>query len=716
MTAQRATTSPPVPYLVSGPGSLEARFPRVDGDGDRLDFGLWLALGEPIALEVANAFILIFAHWKYSARVTGRRQLNKLWHFLNARKSEGAGIGSLADLSGSDMLRFKDFIDPVESTRRNDWSVAKKIVTQACAMAGRPAPAMEDHPWSRKAPEWSAPKPVPTPAKVRTPGIASTATDARTRNRLASAPTTRTTTSGGPEVARLDVAPSTLIDATEIWVFFPARDGRPAHRQHFNDWWAESQAMAREVAAAVSSLKRDNAGSSITTWSAQARPLLRFVTTQPSAKGLQALHAMTAAQLHDFKAFIDKGDVATRGKIWRVATSIVSHACKSAGRTSPHFVDNPWPGHAVRAPTKTKSVTIEHLGMILRACLSDMQETLRKAERPDYPGPYLPELFPFIVVLALWTAFNPETVMGVRRSGVRPDMLGRFVIVGHKGRSPSEQSANFSTTDDHPCAPKSVIANVEAITRPLRHRLPPDEGDLLFVGLMREAWRATALVKPFLGCKSMQSHYRDAFCEAHGLEKFSLQQIRATAATVINRLFGGDLKLTQVLMGHMRIETTDDYVREEGRRLEEERLADQMEKRVRFARSRGLTEVRDAADAPQSAATAGFVCASPFESPASLGQEGGMCAAYGACPTCPLASVDRRCPTSFAYVLRLRNQIVNARNDPEVSPQRWISVWKPRLAALDERWLPSFASEVASAAARGVWDVKLAPLPDLGDF
>jgi hypothetical protein len=499
-------------------------------------------------------------------------------------------------------------------------------------------------------------------------------------------------------------------------VFFPARGATPAHRQDFTDWWQFNPKVALEVMAAAVDLKRQNSPKTVTTWRTQIRNLLSYLKAGPRSASLNSLAHLSSEQMLEFRTFIDKGDIATRSKIWRAATAVVTHACDAQSKPAPSFPANPWPGHAARAPAATEALTASEIGPILNACVVEMNATIAASEEPGYPGATLADLFPFVVVLAFWTLFNPETVAGIRRSDVRPDVLGRFAVIGQKGRSPTDQVATFPSSDGHPCAPKTVIENALKITSPLRHRLPPDKRDFLFVGRVRQLQRAKASVQAYPDLNnSMISYLRDEFCEKHGLRSFTIQQIRETGAVIVNRLFGGDTKTAQMLLNHLQIATTDSYVRRDAQRIEAERIADQMEKRTRFARSGGLRDVRDQHGTPQSAATPGFVCADPFFPPASLDQDDGMCAAYGACPTCPLASVDRLSPISFAHVLRLRNQIRDSHHDPQMSPHRWTEAWKPRLRAIEETWLPLFTPEVGSEAAASVRDVKNPPLPIISE-
>lgn len=683
----------------------------------KFQFRNWNELGGLLALQVASAFVDVFCDQSYLSRDVKRGNINKLYKFVMKRD-----IRSLTDITDDDIHAFKEFLEPVRSTRVNDWGAARRIIEHAFTAVGKTAPKMETAPWARKPEEWvppakrglSAPT-VPNQAEgsVREQAIARSR---HPRARLAELSVAKVESDSEGAVGKLDVNPSIVDAGGGRMIFFPARGAAPAHRQDFTDWWLFNQGFAAEVMDATIALRRNNTKKALITWRVRCRYLLSFLKTFPLEERPQSISELSSAQLLAFRTFIDKGDVATRTKNWRAATAVIVHACKARSKAAPAFPVNPWPGHAARQPAATQPLTASEIGAILRASMRSMSATLSSADQAGYEGVTLAELFPFVVTLAFWTLFNPETVAGIRRSEVRSDFLGRFAVVGFKGRSTTDQVATFPTSDDHPCAPKAVIQNVEKITQPLRGRLPPDKRDYLFVGLIRQAYRAKAMVQAYPDVNSaMLSYYRDRFCEEYNLPEFTLQQIRVTGAVVVNRLFGGDVKTTQLLLNHLQIATTDSYVRRDARRVEAERLANQIEKRARFVRSGGARDVRDQPEATQSAATPGFVCADPFFPPGWLDQDEGMCAAYGACPTCPLGSVDRRCANSFANVLRLRNQIREAHRDPRMPPRSWIEIWKPRLEAIEDKWLPMFSDDVRTEAAADIRDVVIAPLPFLDE-
>mgnify|MGYP003587978495 CR=1 FL=1 len=607
------------PRVIRGPsGHYHPFFPAKVFDPDQMfQFKNWNELGGPLAFQVASAFVACFAKNSYLTRDVKRGNLNKLYRFVSTR-----GIKTLTDITDDDVRDFRKFLEPVLSTRVTDWSTARSVIDHAFAAAGKTAPKMETAPWARKPEEWAPPAKehlrAPTSSN-QTEGAGrkpSTARSQHPRARLAELSVTKVDGVSEGAVSRLDLNPSIIEAGGGRMVFFPARGSAPAHRQDFTDWWLFNRGFAKEIMSVTIALKRNNTQKSLNTWRTRCRYLLSFLKQLPVTERPRSFSDFSAAQMLAFLSFIDKGDVAARTKNWRAATAVIVHACNAHSKTAPAFPVNPWPGHAARQPAATQPLTASEIGAILSASMRSMSATLSSADQAGYEGVTLAELFPFLVTLAFWTLFNPETVAGIRRSEVRSDLLGRFAVVGFKGRSTTDQVATFPSSDDHPCAPKAVIQNIEKITRPLRGRLPPDKRDYLFVGLVRQAQRSKAMVQayPDVGA-AMISYYRDGFCKEFDLKKFTLQQIRVTGAVIVNRLFGGDVKTTQLLLNHLHIGTTDSYVRRDARRVEAERLADQMEKRSRFVRSGGARDVRDQPEATQSAATPGLICADQFFPP-----------------------------------------------------------------------------------------------------
>jgi len=676
-------------------------------EGDQPDQKLnaepWATLGQTIACEFVRAFKVLHADNRANSRRTRFTQANKLRNFLEQEKERP---DSLTKVTGEMLDRFKTFIETVESTRRTDYAIAKDIIVQVCKEAGCNPPPFDKHPFgtvkrfqpNQVSIEVSKPETEDHSALETASGRQS-----KSRNHIAKLSVTN--------VVSIEALPSVKDGPT---VVFPARGKEvPSQTIDFSIWNRINPQIALQVAKAFSVSERDAAFKARITKKAYAKKFFVFLSeTLPAPDKLGfTLEAVSSKLLANYQEELGKlSTPASRQKHWLYATHLVEDACTEAKRAVPQFNSNPWPGASARMGLQAEILTVEEIGAILRASIKDMEEVLTQAEVQSYEGPALPDLMGFLVPMAFWTNFNPDTVVALRCSDRRPDVLGRIVIVGEKKRSARDQVASFAAHDTHICSPIQIFENLKRITAGLRARLPIEEQDYLFIGRMRDEWSAKTDIKPFKKCDgSMQHYYRKRFCERHSLPLFNLQEIRATGGTIVNKLFGNDQKTAQILMNHLSIDTTDGYVRREALRDEQAQLADQMEKRARFVRSGGARDIRDASGATQSAATPGFVCADPWSPPENLGQKPGMCAAYGACPTCPLASIDRLCPTSLAYILRLRNDIRDAKEDPDMDPHRWLQVWRPRMHALNDFWLPLFEASVHEET-KMIKDVRLWPI------
>ena len=681
------------------------------GPPQDLDFSEWEGVSPIIADQVVAAFRDHAASSTRLGRETRRRQLNKLRRFL---MQENTLPLSLDQTTTEALDRFRAFVEPVESTRTSDWRSGTDTVVHACEAAGRKPPKFPRYPWAkireRNAPELALIPTLENPAAVAAPGPPSM--NRRSRSLLAQTPTATVSTN----VVTADVRPSILQPTSDrLEIVFPARGIDLTQRIDLSPWCALGKRVAIQFAAAFLDMHRLAACKSRVVGRSRGQKLLGFLLLlQTKPAGLDQL---TIAQLAAFKQHLEAlpGEQGRR-KHWTYAKRVIEHACDAAKTPVPFMEQRPWAGAFRRDDGRSKILTVDQVGAVLRACIKEMTQILKEAEDPDYDGPTLPNLFPFIVAFTFATLFNPDTATGMRRGDVRPDLFGRTVVIGRKPRAGQDQEASFSSTDDHICSPPVIIANVEQLTRGLRDKLPAEDNAFVFVGRMQMLQRSLAEVVPYIKANSSMHHYyRDNFCEKHELELFTLRDIRATGAALINRLFGGDLVTAQALMNHMSADTTEGYVRRDAQFADEIRLADQMEKRARFVQTGGARDVRGQPSSVQSAATPGFACADPYSPPAHLCQEPGLCAAYAACLTCPLASVDRQCPSSLAFTLRLRNQIRSGHLDGVIGAHRWTAVWKPRLEALETVWLPQF-EPAAHLAAKDIRDVFLVPFPDLANL
>lgn len=692
-----------------GASGYAAAFPaRGRNVAQIVTFPRWSRLTGNSNREVVDAFLALHGDSAQNTRSVAATNLNKLCHYI-----ERKGYTSLLQLTQDDADTLLLEVGRVASTRANVWSAIYRVVVQAYSSANRRAPQMDPHPWSARPRDFEVnhlctPNDRPQAGSdIRASGRANSRSGKRLL--LAMQPTQPIET----HLLAGTTVPHLVASNGSFGVHIPARGRHDSNDYDFSDWHDYNPHLAHEITEYLLTVKTTSAHTSITTWRSECKTFLSFLKTDLGIKTAVSFSQISASQLNRYRAFIDRGNIQRRVKLWLTATKLVTHFCKSKRLSVPAHVKNPWPGHAVRAPVATQPMTTSVSSRLLAACQNEVVKLDESCQDPNYRGPTLRELYAPLVLMTFWTLFNPETVVAIRYSDIGVASAGRIGVSGVKGRSSKEQYATFAAVDAHPCSPSSLISLLGRLTEPVRSQADPALRDYLFLGRVI-APKAGKRIQTFAKLtSSTMLYYRDAFCEENGIDHFTLQQIRETGAVTAMRLFGGDQKVVQELLNHESSDTTSSYIQRDARRLENIAIADQMEKRTRYVRSHGKRDIRDTPGATESAATPGFVCADPFHPPASLDQPDGMCAAYGACPTCPLASVDSKCETSLAQVLRLRNQISAARNNPRMEPARWAFVWNPRLQALENTWLAAFDARTALSAAAAIWDINV---PDIVDM
>jgi hypothetical protein len=341
-----------------------------------------------------------------------------------------------------------------------------------------------------------------------------------------------------------------------------------------------------------------------------------------------------------------------------------------------------------------------------------------------YPTPRT--LVPFILMLASRTFFNPNTLLGLTWSQIREknwfygddrwdvDPLqnkARVEMQGKKYRSSESQVRSFPAHVTDPDNPPVVLRKLKRLTARARVMVEPLLADDIFLFVPTTA--SGRKVSSYR--KSLQNQSGDPtwqwslqkFIQEYDLPKFSLVNFRFTGSDLVNELSGGDIRTQQIILNHKQAQTTHAHYTSDGaRQRNNENIARIQSERVRWVETKGQRDVRNVIGlSTRRAATPGFECLDPFESPQPNQKNGKMCSAYLACPRCPMAVVHRRDSLALASLIKLEAALASA--EFEVAPQRWAHELLPMLQAIQCDWLPLFSSETWHDAA------KLASTPDI---
>lgn len=323
-------------------------------------------------------------------------------------------------------------------------------------------------------------------------------------------------------------------------------------------------------------------------------------------------------------------------------------------------------------------------------------------------------LVPFALLLAMATSYSGDTLLGARRSDLsQTEILGskRYVWRPYKARSHRRQYRSFPMTEA-PDNPSVLIPFIERWTARIRLCAIPRLHDRLFLWIpVHGITRQPKTFESKSGStKSAWQCSLESFLKENGLPHLTLRQIRATSLDIVHDLFAGDLRAVQAAGGQRRPDVIlSHYTSDAARKRNDEQLGGVMALRGRWRESEGLIDPRTLPSGQDlAAATPGWRCLDPYDSPIGGQEKGKLCAAYGACPNCPLANLNTRDPYCLARALQLKAKIETGQT--VLPAERWLKVWAPHLQRLIDYWLPSIQDPVVILAAS---KLDLDELPEL---
>lgn len=328
-----------------------------------------------------------------------------------------------------------------------------------------------------------------------------------------------------------------------------------------------------------------------------------------------------------------------------------------------------------------------------------------EAERILYPD--IDEIAPMLLVVCAFFALNPATAFKLRTGNrdYKIEDLGdlrRLRMYPNKRRA-SLRQRNIVTVTEHPDNPGRILEYLERRTSRLR-RARPDLKDRAF---LRFSFEKRTVVS-FTTSDDSWKKAIGRFAARHRMEEFTLDQLRPTTLDLVHELSGGNIIAMQGVATHTSAQTTYTYYTSDAqRRRNRERLGEMLMQMERWASMGGKIrpEDRPTGLAEHAAATPGFSCIDPKDSPIPGERCGELCTAYGRCPECPLALVDPSSPRSLAYLIMLNKRITEAEADA-VDPVAWHMRWAPVREELVTYWLRGWPKDLHEKA-------RAIPIPEL---
>lgn len=325
------------------------------------------------------------------------------------------------------------------------------------------------------------------------------------------------------------------------------------------------------------------------------------------------------------------------------------------------------------------------------------------------------DLVPFVYLLAAHTGFNQAPLLSLRLEDYQyADVMGveKLVLSASKLRANSKVRRSFRVTDKELDVP-TLLRFLEAWTRHLRQHAPNSMKEDLF--LYANKWKSGKQPYKTLATHDVRSSRELTnsmlrFCRERNITYLGLRAFRANFAERYRQLRPQDAEGLRVLLGQQRIKTTEDHYRSDRRKAEsQEALGGAMLAHERMISAGGKVDLRRVpAHRERTAATPGFGCLDPLDSPLSSETKGQLCRAYGRCPECHLAVSSADSSYALARFLQLKEAYDKAKR--QLGEIAFAHKYAASERALKSKWLSLkyTRKEIERAAT-----LLLGELPDL---
>lgn len=299
------------------------------------------------------------------------------------------------------------------------------------------------------------------------------------------------------------------------------------------------------------------------------------------------------------------------------------------------------------------------------------------------------DLAPFVLLLSIATAFNPETVLKLNWSDIDldKDRAGTRVVEiwGTKARAAQDPvclldpegavSSNLSLN--------RLLACLKKMTQRIRPVADPSNVDYLFLCVQQVGTKRPKCLGEEVGHggSSVWKWALNGFINDNRLQSFTLKQLRPTILSLVQFL-DGSLEAAQRVGNHKNPVTTwTHYTSNAVKKRYRERIGQIVLLRERWVETEGAIDPRRLQPRQEKgAATPGFLCLNPFDSPRPNQQPGKLCKDYGGCPACPMTAAFPNDPVSVGYYSAL--EVAIYRSQSVMSTRTWFERWVPVLADL----------------------------------
>jgi hypothetical protein len=354
---------------------------------------------------------------------------------------------------------------------------------------------------------------------------------------------------------------------------------------------------------------------------------------------------------------------------------------------------------------ESRALSLADFRKILLAAESDIRR-IRQTHKPGEVPASAQDLIPFMVIITARTGINPKAAYDLDRDCLRQHELddNLFYCTWDKPRAGKQQRQLHRVDRRNQMGVVELIQFLCQFTEPLASAADPPKCRKVFLYRSRSANLKGEPVAPGTAPEAFQRNFRE-FAERHRLPRFTLANIRPTAATQLYLETGGNLRKIQQFLQHAHLRTTVSYVLNSITEPFNARAIQQAQERM-IERVTVIPEKRSVGverlDLPKARArkivagqfdTGCGACRNPYDSPQPGEEKGRLCTSFHACFSCPNGLWFLE---DLPQVIATRDRLVSLR--PDMRPEDWETVYGQSVRIIDEHIIAAFRSEQIKAA------------------
>ena len=361
---------------------------------------------------------------------------------------------------------------------------------------------------------------------------------------------------------------------------------------------------------------------------------------------------------------------------------------------------------AKRARTELRALLLTDFRRILAAAQNDIRH-LRETHKPGSVPTSPQHLIPFMVIIAARTGINPGALYTLKRDCLTPHEFDEnlFYFTWDKPRAGKPQRQLHRADRRNEMGVVELIQFLRQFTQPLASAAGPPECTRLFL-YVSESPRCVRhrILSPGTGGLWVWWHF-PKFIERHRLPRFTLVNIRPTAATQLYLETGGNLRRVQQFLQHADLRTTVGYLvnsitepfNARAIRKAQERMIGRVtvvpEKRVQAVKRLNLPNVGAQKIVAGRFDTGCGTCRDPYDSPQPGEEKGRPCTSFHACFSCPNGLWFLE---DLPQVIATRDRLVSLKTEMRV--EDWETVYGTTVRIIEEQIIAAFRPEQIKAA------------------